>query len=151
MSSSDLINIFIPILFNGIILFIFQKVMENKFNKMAYTSQLKKNIYQEYFKKLHAIYSYMYIDMETEYFLEPLSKESGVYDDSELQEHMQHVTLLCKELNVHYQTFKYLLDKKKKMRDLHNELMDLFESYDSAEDFIDIYNNIRPICKCFKR
>ena len=145
MEYKDMVNLFVPILFNGVILFLFQKIMNAKFEKNSFKNQIKNKIYDEYFEIIKELYDYVYVTMETEYFLEPLSKESGVYNECDLEEYMRNVTLLCKKLHVHYNTYKAILDAERNLSEQHNKLMRILETYEKSDDFYKIYNEICPI------
>lgn len=145
MEYKDIINLFVPILFNGVILFMFQKVMNVKFEESNLKNQMKKKIYDEYFEIIKALYDYVYVTMETEYFLEPISKEAGIYEEDELQEHMRSVTLLCKKMHVHFNTYKKILGVEKELSEQHKKLMEILETYEKSDDFYEIYNEICPI------
>jgi len=58
---------------------------------------------------------------------------------------MRNVTLLCKKMHVHFNTYKKFLGVEKELAEQHKKLMEILETYEKSDDFYEIYNEICPI------
>lgn len=150
MEYKEIICLLVPIIFNGIILFVFQKHVDRKFQQNEELDKMYTRIFKGYFKKIRKVYHYIYVKMEAEFFWEQDYEGVESYDREGLKEHLKKLTARCKELNAYYKTYEKILDKDKKSGSKYKELMKELEHLLSIEetenpesrDIAELYNKI---------
>lgn len=125
MELKDWLLLFIPIIFNGFLIWIFQYMFKNRMERKETFRVLREEIFKEYIEKITQLIS----ACKNLY----AAQASAIVDDDETLENLdialQNLKTKIKELYYYFDTYKIVLSTNGKVKSKHTALKERFEEW----------------------